>query len=140
MDQSQPHFSTVGELNFTNSLRFSPDTPCMDIGIELLSSHLSGGPVVGKDGKFLGFVSEFDLLKALDRAQDLREVTAQEIMAKEPFLIKDTTPIKGAINLMLKNHLLNLCVEERGIVTKTYTRHDLLRGYIGVDFGIDEES
>ena len=139
MDQSQPHFTTVGELNFTNSLRFSPDTPCMDIGIELLSSHLSGGPVVGKDGRFLGFVSESDLLKALDGSKDLRTVRAQEIMNKEPFLIKDSTPIKDAVHMMLKNNLLNLCVAEGGIVTKTYTRHDLLRGYIGVDIGIDEE-
>lgn len=139
MDQSQPHFSTVGELNFTNSLRFSPETPCMDIAIELLSSHLSGGPVVGKDGRFLGFVSEFDLLKALESSKNLRAVTAQEIMAKEPFLIQDKTPIKDAVHMMLKNNLLNLCVAERGIVTKTYTRHDLLRGYLGVDIGIDEE-
>lgn len=139
MDQSQPHFTTIGQLNFTNSLRFSPETTCMDIAIELLSSHLSGGPVLAADGKFLGFVSEFDLLKALDNSQDLKIMTAQEIMVKGPFLIQDATPIKEAIQIMEKNHLLNLCVEERGFVTKTYTRHDLLRGYIGVDFGIDEE-
>ena len=139
MDQSQPHFTTVGQLNFTNSLRFRPDTPCMDIAIELLSSHLAGGPVVGDDGRFLGFVSEFDLLMALDASKNLRTVTAQEIMAKEPFLIHDSTPIKEAVRMMGNHHLMNLCVEENGIVTKTYTRHDLLRGFIGVDFGLDEE-
>lgn len=139
MDQSQPHFTTVGELNFTNALRFSPDTPCMDIAIELLSSHMTGGPVVDGEGRFLGFVSEYDLLKALVSSKNLRIVTAQDIMAKEPFLIQDRTPIKEAIHMVLKNHLLNLCVEEQGCVTKTYTRHDLLRGYIGVDFGIDED-
>lgn len=139
MDQSQPHFTTVGQLNSTNPLRFSPDTPCMDIAIELLSSNLSGGPVLGQDGKFLGFVSEFDLLKALSCSQNLRTVKAQDIMAKEPFLIQDSTPIMEAVKIMIKNHLLNLCVEDRGRVIKTYTRHDLLRGFVGVDFGIDEE-
>jgi len=111
----------------------------MDIAIELLTSHLSGGPVLGTDGKYLGFVSEFDLLKALDRSQNLKTVTAQEVMTKEPFPIHDATPIKEAVKMMEDKHLMNLCVEENGVVSKTYTRHDLLRGYIGVDFGIDEE-
>jgi len=111
----------------------------MDIAIELLSSHLSGGPVVDANGKFLGFVSEFDLLRALDISQDLKTVAAQLIMSKERIPIHDATPIKEAVRMMANNHLMNLCVEEKGIVTKTYTRHDLLRGFIGVDFGIDEE-
>jgi len=132
-------FTTVGQLISTNRLRFGPDTPCMDIAYELLSSHLSGGPVLAADGKFLGFVSEFDLLKALDISKDLKTVTAQEIMSKDHLRIQDTTPIKEAVRLMEENHWLNLCIEDKGIVTKTYTRHDLLRGYIGVDFGIDEE-
>ena len=139
MDQSQPHFTTVGQLITTNPLRFCPETPCMDIAIELLSSHLSGGPVLAANGKFLGFVSEFDLLKALDISQDLKTVTAQQIMSEEHFPIHDATLIKEAVRMMENNHLMNLCVEENGVVTKTYSRHDLLRGYIGVDFGIDEE-
>jgi len=139
MDQSQPHFTTIGQLNSTNPLRFSPDTPGMEIAIELLSSHLPGGPVLGADGKLLGFVTEFDLLKALDISRDLKTVTAREIMSPPHKLIRDDTPIKEAVRLMEENHWLNLCVEDKGIVTKTYTRHDLLRGYIGADFGIDEE-
>ncbi len=139
MDTSQPHFTTIGQLMSTNPLRFRPESPCMDIGIQLLSSQLSGGPVVDAEGKFLGFVSEFDLLKALDNSQDLKTITAQEIMSKDHIRIQDATPIKEAVRLMEENHWLNICVEDKGIVTKTYTRHDLLRGYIGVDFGIDEE-
>lgn len=140
MDQSQPHFTVIGQLFSTNMLRFSPDEPCMEIAIKLLSSHLAGGPVLGADGKLLGFVTEFDLLKALDISRDLNTVTARKIMSPPPHnLIRDDTPIKEAVRLMEENHWLNLCVEDKGIVTKTYTRHDLLRGYIGVDFGIDEE-
>ena len=139
MDQSQPHFSTVGELNFTNDLRFKPETSSMEVAIELLSSHMTGGPVVDKVGRFQGFVSEYDLLLALDHLKNLRTVPVQKIMSTNSFLIADNTPIQEAINLMLKHHLLNLCVADHGMVTKTYTRHDLLRGFIGVDFGIDEE-
>lgn len=139
MDQSQPHFTTVGQLIHTNPLRFGVTTTCMDVAIALLSSHLSGGPVLDEAGRYLGFVSEFDLLKALDHSQDLKKVTTQHIMSKEAHLIHNGTTIKEAIRIMEGKNLLNLCVEENGVVTKTFTRHDLLRGFLGVDLGIDEE-
>jgi len=99
----------------------------------MLSSHLSGGPVLDEAGTYLGFVSEFDLLKALDYSQDLETVTAQQIMSKEASLIHNDTTIKEAVRIMEEKHLMNLCVEENGVVTKTFTRHDLLWGYLGVD-------
>lgn len=139
MDQSQPHFTTVGQLIHTNPLRFGVTTTCMEVAIALLSSQLSGGPVLDRAGAYLGFVSEFDLLKALDHSQNLRDVTTQQIMSKEPYLIHNDTTIKDAIRIMKEKKLLNLCVEENGVVTKTVTRHDLLRGYLGADLGIDEE-
>lgn len=139
MDQSQPHFTTVGQLIHTNPLRFEVTTTCMEVAIALLSSQLSGGPVLDRAGAYLGFVSEFDLLKALDHSQDLSKVTTQQIMSKEPYLIHNDTTIKDAIRIMKEKKLLNLCVEENGVVTKTFTRHDLLRGYLGADLGIDEE-
>ncbi|MDT3779626.1 CBS domain-containing protein [Nitrospira sp. MA-1] len=139
MDQSQPHFTTVGQLIHTNPLRFGATTTCMEVAIALLSSQLSGGPVLDETGAYLGFVSEFDLLKALDHSQDLRTVIVQQVMSTEPYLIHNDTTIKEAIRNMKEKKLLNLCVEENGVVTKTYTRHDLLRGYLGVDLGIDEE-
>lgn len=139
MDQSQPHFFTVGQLIHTNPLQFGLTTTCMEVAIALLSSNLSGGPVLDEAGRYLGFVSEFDLLKALDHSQDLKKVTTQQIMSKDPYLIQNDTTIKEAIRIMEEKHLLNLCVEENGVITKTFTRHDLLRGYLGVDLGIDEE-
>ncbi|MFZ1746731.1 MAG: CBS domain-containing protein [Nitrospirales bacterium] len=139
MDQSQPHFTTVGQLIHTNPLQFGVTTTCMEVAIALLSSHLSGGPVLDEAGRYLGFVSEFDLLKALDHSQDLKKVTIQHIMSKEAHLIHNGTTIKEAIRIMKEKKLLNLCVEENGVITKTFTRHDLLRGYLGVDLGIDEE-
>jgi len=133
------HFKNVGDLFPTNAMRFELNTNCMDIAIALLSSHQSGGPVVDNAGRFQGFVSEFDLLKALDISTDITKVTAQEIMSTERNLVHDDTAIKDAVQLMEEKHLLNFSVEEQGVVTKTYSRHDILRGYLGVDLGVDEE-
>lgn len=46
---------------------------------------------------------------------------------------------KGAVEIMNEKNYLTFGVEENGVITKTYARHDLLQGYWGVDLGIDEE-
>ena len=72
--------------------------------------QLVRGPVLDEAGRYLGFVSEFDLLKALDHSQDLKKVTTQQIMSKEPYLIHNDTTIKEAIRIMKEKKLLNpLC-------------------------------
>lgn len=59
-------YKTVGQINGTNQTRFKAKQSALAIAIELLSSHLSGAPVVDHTGRFIGFVSEFDLLGALE--------------------------------------------------------------------------
>src|SRR5579864_4428068 len=58
-------FKTLGEIDGTNALRFGAKQTGLAIALELLSSHTSGAPIVNDDGKFIGFVSEFDLLGAI---------------------------------------------------------------------------
>lgn len=58
-------FRTVGQIVGTNELRFQPGQSAMDVAGDLLSTHTTGGPVVTDDGQFIGFISEYDLLRAL---------------------------------------------------------------------------
>ena len=63
-----PHggFRTVGQIDGTNTLRFQAKQSALDIALELLSSHTSGAPITDDQGKFVGFVSEVDLLGAVE--------------------------------------------------------------------------
>ena len=55
-----------------------------DLAIKLLSGMYSGLPVIDDNGKVIGIVSEFDLLKALRDGKALEEVKAEDIMSKNP--------------------------------------------------------
>ena len=131
-------FKTVGQIVGTNTIQFHTAQDGMTITIELLSAHVSGGPVLNAEGRCVGFISEFDILKALEAGQDLNSLTATELMARDPIAVRKSTPIPEAIKLMADNHLLNLPVEENGEVTYSVTRHDLLRASIGLAVGIEE--
>jgi predicted transcriptional regulator len=109
----------------------------LTIALELLSSHTSGAPIVNDEGKFIGFVSEFDLLGAIESGKDLSQTTADTLMNKDHFVADESTTIANAIRFMKEKHLLNIPVIKQGRVAYSVTRHDLLRARIGLGPGIE---
>lgn len=130
-------FKTIGQIDGTNELRFHAKQDALAIAVELLSTHTSGTPVIDDEGKFIGFVSEFDLLDAIESGKDLSQVTADQLMNKDHFVADDSTTIADAIRLMKEKHLLNIPVIKQGKVAYSVTRHDLLRVRIGLGPGIE---
>jgi predicted transcriptional regulator len=110
----------------------------MGVAVELLSTHTPGAPVLDDRGEFIGFISEFDVLRALEAGKDLNQLTAEQIMVKDRIFVTDDTSIEDAVKLMEEKRLLNLPVKVNGKVTYSITRHDLLRAWIGL--GVDIES
>jgi len=125
-------FETVGQIVGTNELLFRAGQNGLAIAVELLSTHTSGAPVVDDKGKLIGFLSEFDVLGAVESGRDLNKLRAEEIMSKEPIAVHESTTISEAVKIMKEKHLLNLPVEKNGRVAYSVTRHDLLRARIGL--------
>jgi CBS domain-containing protein len=109
----------------------------MGVAVELLSTHTPGAPVVDEEGEFIGFVSEFDVLRALEAKKDLNQLIAGDIMAKDRIAVTDDTSIEEAVKVMEEKRLLNLPVKRNGKVAYSVTRHDLLRAWIGLGVSIE---
>ena len=127
----------MGQIVGTNALLFHAGQNGLAIAVELLSTHTSGAPVVEGKGKFIGFISEFDVLGALESGKDLSKLRAEEIMNKQPIAVHESTTIAEAVKIMKDKHLLNLPVEKNGKVAYSVTRHDLLRAKIGLGLDIE---
>jgi predicted transcriptional regulator len=123
---------TVGQIRGTNNLTFHAGQNGMAVAIELLSSHTPGAPVLDDQNEFIGFVSEFDVLRALEAGKDLAEMTVDQIMAQDRIAVMSETTIEEAVKLMEEKRLLNLPVKKNGKVAYSVTRHDLLRAWIGL--------
>jgi predicted transcriptional regulator len=131
-------FKTIGQVRATNDLVFTQKQNAMGIAVELLTTHTPGAPVVDGEGRFAGFISEFDILRALEAGKDLNRLAAEDIMVKDRIVVTDDTSFDEAVKLMEDKRLLNLPVERNGKVVYSITRHDLLRAWIGL--GVDIES
>lgn len=132
-------FKTVGQIRATNELVFRRDQNAMGIAVELLTTHTSGAPIVDERGEFIGFVSEFDILRALGADKDLNRLTAEDVMAKEHIAVTDETSIDEAVKIMEDKRLLSLPVRKNGKVAYSITRHDLLRAWIGLGVSIEDQ-
>lgn len=131
-------FKTVGQIRATNALFFRRDQNAMGVAVELLATHTPGAPVVDERGSFIGFISEFDILRALEAKKDLNRLTAEEVMVKEHIAVTEETSFDEAVRIMEDKRLLNLPVKKNGKVAYSITRHDLLRAWIGLGVSIED--
>ena len=126
---------TVGEIVATNRLRFHPSQSGLAVAADLLSSHTAGAPVVDDRGRYVGFITECDVMNALDAGKNLGNLTAEDLMQVGPIAVHEFTTIADAAKRMAARGGLNLPVEKEGTVAYSVSRHDLLRAWVGLDLG-----
>ncbi|MDE3050460.1 MAG: CBS domain-containing protein [Nitrospirota bacterium] len=122
----------VGQIRGTNDLIFHAGQDGMAVALELLSTHTPGAPVVDDHHEFIGFISEVDVLRALEAGKDLSKLIAEDIMVRDRIAVTAETTIEAAVKIMEEKRLLNLPVTQNGRVAYSVTRHDLLRAWIGL--------
>ena len=127
---------TVGQIVATNTLTFQAGQNGLAIAVELLSTHTAGAPVVDHEGKYLGFINEFDVIKALSLGRELSSLVAEDLMRIGPIAVHASTTIEDAAQRMDEQCVLNLPVEKDGRVAYSVSRHDLLRAWIGLGLGM----
>lgn len=134
-------FKTIGQIVGTNKVFFRTDQSAEDAAVELLGAHMSGAPVVDADGKLVGFLSEFDILRVYEQRKDrdghLDGLMVRDVMTKNPVSVLASTSLADALRIMKDNHWLNLPVVKDGVVEYSVTRHDLLRAYTGIGLGTE---
>lgn len=127
---------TVGQIDATNPLVFYAGQNGLEIAVALLSTHTAGAPVVDANDKYLGFINEFDVMKVLDKGQDLNTLVAEQIMRKDRLVITPSTKLSDAAKMMEQHGVVSLPVESDRVVRYSVSRHDLLRARIGLGVGM----
>ena len=127
---------TIGQIVARNDLRFHAGQNGLAIAVALLSTHTAGAPVVDDKGRYMGFINEFDVMRAMEAGKDLGGLTAEDVMRKDRLGVTRATKISDAAKIMEEHHVLSLPVERDGVVLHSVTRHDLLRAWIGLGLGM----
>lgn len=87
-------------------------------------------PVLGKDKRLLGIVSEKDILRAApasDAAQDASPLTVESLMTRNPWTVTPDTIVEDAARQMAERDLSCLPVMKDGVLVGIVSKSDLFK-------------
>ncbi len=82
----------VAQVKLTDSIR--------EVVIVMTERPLGAAVVQDTQGKLLGLITDGDIRRCLKQYDDIRQLTAQDIMTKDPISIEDNLSIGEAIDIM----------------------------------------
>lgn len=121
----------VREAMTTQVVSVAPGDSAWTAAELLTRLELTGLPVATADGQVLGVLTELDLLHAWQRGDDLRAVTAAQVMHPRPIYVEPDTDLDTALAFMEEWQVRRLPVCENGRLIGVISRADILRAALG---------
>lgn len=104
----------------------SPDTDLKKVIVEI-SEKMMGVTAVIDDGKIVGIITDGDLRRMLTKTDDIKGLTAKDIMTTNPKLIANDAMAVQAMEMMDKFGITQLLVEDKGKYSGVVHIHNLTR-------------
>ncbi len=107
--------------NISLAPRVKIDTPIREVIIEISSKRLGATAVIDNNNNIVGIVTDGDIRRMLEHNSHIGDITAGDIMGREPKIIDEDTLAVQAFRTMESNHISQLIVvngngEYRGII------------------------
>lgn len=119
-------FSTVGDVMTWTSLTIRPDCTAAMALMTLVDADSEELFVVGDDDRFLGILTDYELLKA-ELNGSLEEVTAAQLMHCRPVTLSPEQSLTDAAKLFREACLSRVPVLRHGRLLGMLQRRDILR-------------
>ncbi|MDD1748870.1 MAG: CBS domain-containing protein [Methanothrix sp.] len=128
----------VSEIMTTKVVTTRPDDPVTRIWDLMVEKDFTGLPVV-KDGKPIGMITRFDMLKGSARiskesarkSADTMQMPVEKFMSSPLFSVKPEDSVSTAIELMLKHDVGRISVVDGEKLVGIVDRNDLIKSYLG---------
>jgi len=129
----------IQEVMSTKVVTANPDDPVTKVWDKMVEEDFTGLPVV-KDGKPIGMITRFDILKrgwariskeSETRPVDSTQMRIEKLMSSPIYSIKPDASLASAIELMRKYEIGRISVVDEGKLVGIVDRNDLIKGYLG---------
>ena len=124
----------VAELMQTEVQAVAPDTSLSDAAMTLADAHISGLPVIGRNGSLVGVISTTDILGSEQDVDDqaarrslFETARVRDLMTPQPVTIAPGASIKEAAQLLLSADVHRLFVVEDGRLVGVLSTTDIVR-------------
>jgi len=120
---------TAGAIMTPDIVSLQPDTSIEDAIDLLLEKQISGVPVVDRDGRLVGVITEFALL-AVAYDQRVKNHTVGQHMTRELITVEADEPISRVADLCIVHRVRRLPVLKNGRLVGLIARRDVLRALV----------
>jgi CBS domain-containing protein len=107
-----------------------PDETGKEIVYRLMTTGFPGLPVVNENKEIMGIVTEFDILGNIREGKNLDEITAGQIMSKEPITAGIETPVEYLIEMMLENNCTIIPIVKDKKLVGVVDRHSIIDVFV----------
>ena len=104
----------------------SPDTPVKKVIFEISEKRL-GVTAVVENNKVIGIITDGDIRRMLNDRDTFTDLTAKDIMTKNPKLIQSNTMVADALNILEDSSITQLIVVENEEYKGVLHLHDILK-------------
>jgi arabinose-5-phosphate isomerase len=113
-------------LEHTLKPMVSPDAPVKKVIFEISEKRL-GVTAVVEDNKVIGIITDGDIRRMLNDRDSFTDLTAKDIMTKNPKLISSTAMVVDALNILEDFSITQLVVVDNGEYKGVLHLHDILK-------------
>jgi arabinose-5-phosphate isomerase len=111
--------------------RVGPDASFSALMREMSAKGLGATAVVNADGQVLGIFTDGDLRRLVERGQDLRTLSAVDVMHPQPCTIaQDALAVEAAELMELRRITSVLVLDEHGLLCGALNSNDLMRAKV----------
>ena len=130
----------TGDIMTTGAATVRPDASIVDAAKLMVDHRISGLPVVDKQGKLVGIITEGDFLRANYGGRllitevatggmstsELMKRTVEEIMSRDPITAEVETSLEDVVALMKQHSVKRLPIVKEGKVVGILSRANLI--------------
>jgi arabinose-5-phosphate isomerase len=117
----------VGDmLDTTHKPIVAPDSNIKTVIVEISEKRL-GVTAVVDDNKVIGIITDGDIRRMLNKTETISGLIAQDIMTKNPKMIKSTDLVSDALNILEDFSITQLVVVDNGEYKGVLHLHDILK-------------
>lgn len=110
---------------------YDVNTTCEQVTREMTAGGFGSVPIVNEEGRLVGIVTEYDLLKAIMEEKSLSALKTGDIMTQNPLTVTPDTTAPELVRLLEEYHHIRLpVVNAEGKLMGIVARRDILEGYV----------
>jgi len=124
----------AGDIMTDSVVAASRTTTMRDLATQMFLGGFSGVPITERDGRIVGLVTEFDIIRGIQAGRPIATTIAEVIMTRNVITVTPDTTLEEVVDILERERFVRVPVTERARLVGIISRSDVLRYFVEPNF------